>query len=251
MKTAVAVAALLWPIASVACANPWLKDEGVGEFISSATVTRQQAGLAAGASANAFSSLHLEYGAGPRATLIADSGFQQYALGGQTRTVFDTAWLGGRFALNRWDNSVLSMEAAGGVSGIRDNPLPGAPLSLDGTAVTRLMFGEGFEVLNRHGFAGIEGGWRWRPGPPADEFLLDTVLGIEPWESALLMLQSFSISGLGPARGAYRRYDLVKLQLSLAQRLTPHWWLQAGAIASVAGTDSGEAGAIVALWWRF
>ena len=113
------------------------------------------------------------------------------------------------------------------------------------------MFGEGFDVLNRHAFAGIEGGWRWRGGPPADEFVLDTIVGIAPWQSALLMLQSFAIVGAGPARGAYRRYDLVKLQLSLAQQLTPRWWLQAGIIGAVAGTDAGDAGAVVALWVRF
>jgi hypothetical protein len=250
-RLALALGALIWPLAGAAWANPWLKEAGAGEFISSAAITRQSAGLAGGASANAFSGLHLEYGAGRRATLIADTGFQQYASGGQTRSVFDTAWAGARFALYRWDNSLLSFEAGGGISGIRDNPLPGAPLSIDGTGQARLMFGEGFEVLGRHAFAGIEGGWRWRAGPPADELLLDTVLGIAPWESALLMLQSFSISSLGQARGAYRRYDLVKLQLSLAQRLSPHWWVQAGALASVAGADSGEAGAVFALWWRF
>jgi hypothetical protein len=232
-------------------ANPWLKEQGAGEFISSTTVTRQQAGLAAGASANAFSDLHLEYGADEKATLVADASVQQYALGGQAQTVFDTAWLGTRVALRRWDNSLVSVEAVGGVSGIRNNPLPGAPLSLDGTGEARLMFGEGFEVLDRHAFAGIEAGWRWSGGPPADELVLDTVAGVAPWESALLMLQSFAISGTGDARGAYRRYDLVKLQLTLAQRIAEHWWVQAGGIATVAGADSGEAGAVVALWWRF
>jgi hypothetical protein len=52
-------------------------------------------------------------------------------------------------------------------------------------------------------------------------------------------------------RGAYRRYDLVKLQLSLAQQVTPRWWVQAGVIGAVAGADSGDAGAVLALWSRF
>ena len=243
--------ALLLFLALGAHANPWLKEKGDGEFISSTMVTRQQAGLAAGASANAFSDLHLEYGAHEKAPLVVDTGLQQYALGGQAQTVFDTAWAGARVPLRRWDNSLFSAEAVGGISGIRDSPLPGGPLSLDGTGEARLMFGEGFEILDRHAFAGVEAGWRWRGGPPADELVLDTVAGIAPWRSALLMLQSFAISGTGDARGAYRRYDLLKLQLTLAQQVTEHWWLQAGAISTVAGADSGEAGGIIALWWRF
>jgi hypothetical protein len=251
MRLVWAITTLFVSLGSAAWANPWLKDEGAGEVISSISVTRQEAGLSAGASADGFSSLHVEYGVDRRATLIVDAGFQQYTAGGQARAVFDTAWMGTRVALRRWDNSLLSFEASGGTSGIRDNPLPGAPLSLDGMGEARLMFGEGFEILGRHAFAGIEGGWRWRAGPPADELRLDAGAGIAPWESGLLMLQSFSISGLGSAKGAYRRYDLVKLQLSFAQRLSPHWWVQAGVIDTVAGADAGEAGAIFALWWSF
>ena len=202
------------PIA--ASANPWLKDAGAGELISNATVTRQQSGLAPGTQASAFSDLHLEYGVVNDVTLVVDSSFQQYVVNGMTRSVFDTAWAGTRVALKRWDNSILSFEAVGGISGIRQNALPDAPLALNGTAEARLMFGQGFDLFARHAFAGIEGGWRWRAGAPADEFLLDGIAGIAPWQSALLMLQSFAIAGAGPARGAYRRYDLVKLQFSLA-----------------------------------
>ena len=113
------------------------------------------------------------------------------------------------------------------------------------------MFGEGFDVFRRHAFAGMEAGWRWRAGPPADEAVLDAILGIDPWPSALLMLQSFAISSTGSASGAYRRYDLIKLQLTLAQRLTPRWWIQAGLIETAAGKDAGETGAVLALWLRF
>ena len=251
---AAACVLLMLPLACVpiaASANPWLKDSGAGELISDATITRQQSGLAPGTQASAYSNLHLEYGVVGNVTLVADSSFQQYVANGMTRSAFDTAWAGPRIALKRWDNSILSFEGVGGISGIRQNTLPDSPLALSGTAEARLMFGQGFEVFARHAFAGVEGGWRWRAGAPANEFLLDTVAGIAPWQSALLMLQSFSIAGSGTARGAYRRYDLVKLQLSLAQRLTPRWWIQAGAIASVAGSDAGDAGGVFGIWRRF
>jgi hypothetical protein len=251
MRKAVLSIAVLIAQLGHAGANPWLKDKDAVEVISSTTITRQEAGLSGGASANGFSSFHLEYGALQNVTLVVDSGFQQYAASGQSLAAFDTAWAGVRSVLTRWDNSLLSFEVVGGVSGIRQNSLPGAPLALDGTSELRLMFGEGFTVLKRHAFAGLETGWRWRAGPPADELVFDTVLGIEPWSSGLLMLQSFTISVIGNARGAYRRYDLVKLQLSIAQRLTPSWWVQLGALGAVAGTDAGDAGGLFALWRRF
>ena len=245
---AFALAPLCW--GGLAHANPWPKEDGQIETIGNATIYRQESGLTGGAT-TAWSDFHLEYGATSRITLLADSSFQQYMAGNQRVAAFDTAWLGARATLIGWDNSVLSAEIHGGTSGIRENSSIGSPLPLNGTAEARLMYGQGFEALNRHAFAGAEFGWRWRGGAPADEFVFDTIAGIAPWASALLMLQSFSIAGVGSARGVYRRYDLTKLQLSLAQRVTQRWWVQGGIIAAVAGADSGEAGALVALWSRF
>jgi len=234
-----------------ASANPWLKEKGEGEFISNATISRQESGLASGAQTSASSDLHLEFGALPSATVVADTSVHQYEAAGQSLSTFDTASLGVRANVRRWDNSVLSSEVHLGISEVRDSFLPGSPVALDGTGEARLMFGEGFDVLRRHAFAGVEAGWRWRAGPPADEALLDAILGIDPWQSALLMLQSFAVASTGPASGAYRRYGLVKLQLTLAQRVSPRWWIQAGLIETVAGKDAGEAGAVLPLWMRF
>jgi hypothetical protein len=145
---------------------------------------------------------------------------------------------------------VLSAELGGGLAGVRRSAFT-PEIGLNGRAEARLMFGRGFEVLGRHGFTGLEAGWRWRGGAPADELLLDVAAGIEPWDGGLLMLQSFSIRSIGEARGAYRPYSLSKLQLSFAQRLATQLWVQLGVVSSVAGADRGEAGLIVALWERF
>jgi cellulose synthase/poly-beta-1,6-N-acetylglucosamine synthase-like glycosyltransferase len=76
--------------AQVANANPWPKEVGTSELISSLTLTRQEAGLASGA-ANAISALHLEYGASTRTTLLLDADVQQQTAVGTRRTVFDNA----------------------------------------------------------------------------------------------------------------------------------------------------------------
>ena len=235
--------------AQVASANPWLKDKGELEIIQGMTVTKERAGFAAGA-ANATFDVHLEYGAGAGATLILDSDFQRQMTAAGSRTNFDNAWAGVRTILVRSDYSVLSAELDAGLSGVRRSPVT-PQIGLNGRAEARLMFGEGFEALGRHGFAGVEAGWRWRGGAPADEFLFDIGAGLEPWDGGLMMLQSFSILSTGEARGAYRRYGLSKLQLSAAQRLESRIWVQLGVVDAVAGADRGELGVFFALWERF
>jgi hypothetical protein len=250
MRRFLALAVFLSVPAAPALANAFLKEKGKADIISSNAIFRQRAGLSGGVAAQGYSSFYAEYGAFEKATLIAGAGYQNYTSQGIASTVFDTAYAGSRVLLDRWGNSVLSAEVLGGVSGIRETFAPGSAIAIQGTATTRIGFGYGFDVFGRHGFAGTDAAWRWRPGPPADEILLDATLGIEPWSSGLLMLQSFAIAGVGPASGAYRRYDLVRFQLSLAQRVSERWWVQIGALVTAAGVDSGNAGGVIALWWR-
>jgi cellulose synthase/poly-beta-1,6-N-acetylglucosamine synthase-like glycosyltransferase len=235
--------------AQIANANPWLKEPGELEVIQSATVTKQTAGYAAGSASSTFDT-HAEYGISPYATLILDGDVQQQMTAAGGRPDFDNAVAGVRTILQRNDYSVLSGELDAGLSGVRRSPLT-PDIALGGRGEIRLMFGEGFEVFGRHAFSGVETGWRWRGGAPADEFLFDLGAGFEPWEGGLLMLQSFSILSTGAAHGAYRRYGLSKLQFSGAQRLTESLWLQAGVIGTIAGADRGQAGVILGLWERF
>ena len=248
LRAAPVIAALACFAAQVASANPWLKDPGALEIIQGAAITKQTAGLAGG-SANSTFDTHLEYGA-TGATLILDGDVQRQMTAGGSRTNFDNAWAGIRTLLSQDDYGVLSAELSGGISGVRRSAVT-SDIGINGRAEARLMYGQGFEALGRHGYAGVETGWRWRGGAPADELVLDLGTGIEPWDGGLVMLQSFSIFSMGEARGAYRRYSLSKLQLSAAQRLESHFWLQLGIVGAVAGADRGELGLILALWDRF
>jgi hypothetical protein len=230
--------------------GPWLKAQGEGEVISGGEWVRRNAGFASGQSAQADEAFHAEYGAAPDVTLVLDSDMQRNMAAGETGTAFDNAWAGARTALKQWDHAVLSAELDGGVAGIRDAVSP-TRISLQGTAQARLMFGQGFTLFGHHAFAGIETGYHWRAGPPADEVAIDAGAGLEPWHNGLLLLQSFSIIGVGPASGAYRRYDLLKGQIALAQGLTDRIWIEGGLIDTLAGAGAGEAGVVFALWWRF
>jgi hypothetical protein len=248
-RSAPVIAVLASFAAQVANANPWLKEQGELEVIQATTLTKDRSGFTAG-SANATFGLHLEYGAAAGATVILGADLQQQTTFSGNRTNFDNASAGVRTILRRSDFSVLSMQLDGGMAGVRRSATT-ADIGLDGRAEVKLMFGQGFEVLGRHGFAGTEAGWRWRGGAPADEFLFDLGGGLEPWDGGLLMLQSFSILSTGEATGANRRYGLSKLQFSAAQRLESRLWVQLGVVGTVAGADRGELGLVLGLWERF
>jgi hypothetical protein len=248
LRAAPTIAALACFAAQVASANPWLKDPGALEIIQGTAITKQTAGLAGG-SANSTFDAHLEYGASG-ATLIFDGDVQRQITAGGSGTNFDNAWAGVRTLLSQSDYAVVSAELSGGISGVRRSAF-NSEIGVNGRAEARLMYGLGFEALGRHAYAGVETGWRWRGGAPADEVVLDLGTGIEPWDGGLVMLQSFSIFSVGEARGAYRRYSLSKLQLSAAQRLESRFWLQLGIVGAVTGADRGELGMILALWDRF
>ncbi len=233
----------------VAKANPWPKAEGASEIIQSLTMTRQEAGLAGGAEQEDVT-LHGEFGAETGLTAILHSDFQRQTTAEGNRNNFDNAVAGLRKLLFQEGDSVVSAEIDAGLAGVRRSALT-PDMGLNGRAEARAMFGEGFDLFGRHGFAGVEAGWRWRGGAPADELVLDTGAGIEPWEGGLLMLQSFSIRTTGTAKGAYTGYSLSKLQLSLAQSVGPHVWLQFGILSVVAGSDRGETGLVLSFWERF
>ena len=248
VQTAPVIAVLACFAAQVASANPWPKDPGALEIIQGATFSKESAGLASG-STNATFDAHLEYGT-TNGTLILDGDVQSQIAATGRRTNFDNAWAGVRTVLVSTDYAVVSAELDGGASGVRQSALT-PDIGINGRAEARLMLGQGYEVLGRHGFAGIETGLRWRGGAPADELLFDLGAGIEPWDGGLLILQSFSIFSVGEARGAYRRYNLTKFQFSAAQRLESRFWLQLGIVGTVAGADRGEVGMVLGLWDRF
>jgi hypothetical protein len=123
--------------------------------------------------------------------------------------------------------------------------------SLHHTGEARLLVGQDFTVFGDHAWAALEAGWRWRGGPPADEGILDITIGLQPREDLFFMLQTFGVSSAQDAYDGYQSYHSEKLQLSVVYEFAPRLWLQAGGIVSVRGDDAGDAGGMLALWWRF
>jgi hypothetical protein len=240
---------LLIVSACAALANPWLQDEGRAEFLSTVRVMRSADGFATDGKTVAAFEGRLEYGATQAVTAIMDG--EVKTIDEVSGAVLERARIGARVSVLRWNDGVLSIEGVAGTGSVRAGD--GNPFfaSLHATGEIRVLAGQGFTLFGSHAWAGVEAGWRGRGGPPADEWILDGIAGIEARDDLLLMAQYFGITSANNAFAGYRPYDSGKAQLSLAHEVAPGVWFQAGGIVSVHGDDAGATGGMLALWWRF
>lgn len=235
--------------ACAAFANPWTKDAGHGEFVSTLRLMRSADGFNADRTSDGALDLRVEYGVTDSVTLIVDS--ETKAADSFSNARLENARAGARVSLLRWDGGIVSVEGEAGVGGVR--AAGGQPFfaSLHPTGEVRALIGQDFTLWGSHAWASLEAGWRWRGGPPADEAIVDVTLGVQPRDDLFFMVQSFGIVSANDAFDGYRPYNSDKLQVSLVYEFAPRLWVQVGGIASVHGDDSGDAGALIALWWRF
>lgn len=229
--------------------NPWPKQQGNGEVVSTLRVLKSIEGFAADAESDGALDIHAEYGLTDAVTFVMDAEAKDD--GGSSGPLLEHAQAGARVSLLRWDTGVIAVQAQGGMSAIRTADESSFLSSLHASAEVRALFGQDFTLFGEHAWFASEAGYRWRPGPPADEILFDMTLGIQPRDDLFFMLQSFGVQTTGEAFAGYRSFVSEKLQVSAVYEVVPHIWLQAGAIGSVYGDDYGNAGGIVALWWRF
>jgi hypothetical protein len=231
-----------------ALANPWLKLEGQGEMVSTARLMQAEDGFAGNGMTGTFE-VRTEYGLTRWLTAVVD---QETRLGSASGTAFERARAGARISMVRWDTGVLSIEGVAGVASARTQLAQGGTVTtLHAAGELRALLGQDFTSFGSHAWIAVESGWRWRGGPPADEAILDVTLGLQPRDDLFFMLQSFGVASVGGAHGSYDRYVSNKLQLSLVYEFAPGMWLQAGGIGSVYGDDAGDAGGLLAFWWRF
>ncbi|MEI9886780.1 MAG: hypothetical protein WDN08_09830 [Rhizomicrobium sp.] len=113
----------------------------------------------------------------------------------------------------------------------------------------RLLYGTGFKLLRRDGFADIQIAQRWIEAPRPNETPLDLTLGLWLTRSLMVMAQSFNTMSAGDAAPPYTPYRTHKLELSVVQKLSRHWSLQTGVFYSPAGRNAlVEKGIVLSLW---
>lgn len=137
------------------------------------------------------------------------------------------------------------------------NPAPGNH-QVDTEA--RLMAGRGFEVLRHHSFLSFAAAYRYRDGPPADQFRWDATWGTDVSRRFMVMAQYFGITGMrnGAASGAVAinnpnllsDFDLYKGQLSLVTKVTRNTHIQCGWSDAFAGRNTGHGQTVLIALWR-
>ena len=254
------LAVLAAMFASSASAGPWLEKQGSGQLITTTIATYSDDGFESIPNPLGLPRLtlctHFEYGATDDITFVLDTALQRFSPGdlnfGTSGYRLDKAMAGARVPLMRWANTVLSFEGLFGTDAVYDNTPRSIFDSTRSAAEARIMLGQNFSMFGLKSFLALEGGGRWRSGPPADEAIFDATLGMAPSPRSLLLLQSFSTASIDDARAPYRRYLLSKAQASAAYRLYGGMWMQAGGFASVAHTHPGaERGGMLSFWWKF
>lgn len=158
-----------------------------------------------------------------------------------------------RFRLHRWPRSVLSVQPLVYVPRKHDG---GADLNRDADKPEvefRVLYGQGFVLFGRGGFAVAEGGYRRRLGGAGDQVRLDGTVGLRVRARVSVLAQSFNIvSTRRPCDDGPPDYDLYKAQLSVVYDIGVRWAVQTGGFIEFAGrnTGLGRAG-FLAVWWRF
>jgi len=144
------------------------------------------------------------------------------------------------------DMQVLSLQATA--------LLPGRTILTSGgtDGEVRALYGRAFELFGVEAFADAELAWRLRSRSYAGEIRPELTLGFKPDADWQVLLQSFNIVTTGRGRTLLFQGEQAKLQLSAVYRLSETLSLQAGAFATLAGSNTpAERGLLTALWLRF
>jgi hypothetical protein len=113
----------------------------------------------------------------------------------------------------------------------------------------RLLYGAGFDIFGRDAFLDFEIAQRWISAPRPNETPVDITAGVWITPGTMLMAQSFNIISAGDSRPPYSHYRIHKLEFSVVEQLSRHWFLQSGLFYSPAGQNAlVERGVSVVLW---
>jgi len=113
----------------------------------------------------------------------------------------------------------------------------------------RLLYGAGFEILDRDAFFDFQIAQRWISAPRPNETPIDVTAGVWITHGTMLMVQSFNIISAGDSRPPYGHYRIHKLEFSVVEQMSQHWFLQSGMFYSPAGQNAlVERGVSVVLW---
>jgi len=248
-----------WGLLSGTCAaqaGAWTQPNGHGLVITGVTLSRATSGFdETGAVidtpefAKEDYELYGEYGLTNRLTSIIHTRYTDLhpEAPGTRASGLAEAELGLRYRLYAGRAGVFALQATmfapGGSMALSSGGLDGE---------IRLNLGSQFRFWRLTGFLDTGFAYRNRANDFRDELRSDVTLGLDLTRRLQALAQSFTVLTIGPGRTNAFEGEMSKAQLSLLYRLTPHWGVQLGALATVSGTAvPRERAGLAALWYRF
>lgn len=117
------------------------------------------------------------------------------------------------------------------------------------TEEVRLLYGTGFKLLGRDGFADAEAAERFITVPRPNETDIDLTAGLWLGTKTMVMAQSFNVISGGGAQAPYTYFREHKIELSVVRCISARWSVQLGAFTAPMGQNTVvEQGFMLSLW---
>jgi hypothetical protein len=195
---------------------------------------------------------YAEYGVTDWATIVLQPEIRSKEQGDEESFGVGRFDLGLRTRVWRDDFAVASLEFSASAPGQNDELAPLNGGDTDWEFEARALYGRGFDLGWRHGFADLQIGYKHRVSEPADEVSFDVTLGLDVTERSFAMLQSFNRLSVGSAKAPFARTQENALSFSGVHKITDRWSIQSGISATAYGRNVlRERGVFLALWSKF
>lgn len=195
-----------------------------------------------------------EYGLFDELTLFLDTetvAVRSAQAGALPVTAIDNAFEGGARLRLFQDFGILSLQGSFRTAGAFNFSVSANSNAGGRGEEVRLLYGTGFELLDREGFFDLEVAERFLSAPRPSETPIDLTLGLHLTPGTMLMLQNFNDIGGGNGHPPYAYFRSHKIEFSVVQRLSQHFSLQAGGFFSPAGQNAlQEQGFGLSLWTK-
>jgi hypothetical protein len=166
-------------------------------------------------------------------------------------SALDNAVEGGVRVRLTQDIGVLSLQASYKTAGAFDFSVSANGNASGRGAQIRALYGTNFQWLGYDGFLDIEAGERFLSAPRPSETPVDLTLGLHLTGGTMVMVQNFNIIGGSNGRPPYAYFRSHKIELSLVQRMSRHFWIQLGGFVSPLGQNAlREQGLALAHWTK-
>ncbi len=248
---------LLYLMPSIAAAAAWPQDLGKTQLIVSyepTTADKQfnasgKAMVPLGTWRQNNVSVYADHGLTERLSLTTKINFQDYKTVSTRFSGLGSVEVGARWAVHKGDDYVLALGAS--VEGLGKGRRSDfdAPATKAGTDYdVRGYFGKSFKVGGTDAFVNIEAARHLRQYD-ADQWRVDTTLGLKPSAKWMVLAQSF-VGQTDKVAGSQAKWNNV--EISAVRSFGPHQdtSLQLGWRRTVSGRDVPQADAVVLSLWK-